>query len=78
MNLPALIKSFDDLPQVVKLILAIPALDIVWVIYRILRSLNENNALGIIVGVILLFAGFPFLWLIDIICILIKGTVWWF
>ncbi len=78
MNLPALIKSFDDLPQVVKLILAIPALDIVWVIYRILRSLNENNALGIIVGVVLLIFGFPFLWLIDIICILMKNTVWWF
>ncbi len=78
MNLPALIKSFDDLPQVVKLILAIPALDIVWVIYRILRSVNENNALGIIVGAILLFVGVPFLWLIDIVCILMKGTVWWF
>lgn len=78
MNLPSLIKSFDDLPQVIKLILAVPALDIVWVIYRILRSVNENNALGIIVGGILLFVGVPFLWLVDIICILTKNTVWWF
>ena len=40
MNLNELIKSFDNLPKIVKLILAIPAL--------------------------------------DIICIIMKDTVWWF
>ena len=30
MNLQELIKSFDNLPQIVKIILAIPALDIIW------------------------------------------------
>ena len=78
MNLNELIKSFDDLPKIVKLILAIPALDIIWVIYRIIKSVNENNALGIILGAVLLFVGFPFLWLIDIICILMNDKVWWF
>jgi hypothetical protein len=78
MNLNELIKSFDNLPKIVKLILAIPALDIIWVIYRIVKSVRDNNMLGIILGVILLFAGFPFLWLIDIICIIMKDTVWWF
>jgi len=78
MNLNELIKSFDNLPKIVKLILAIPALDIIWVIYRIIKSVNDNNTLGIILGVVLLFVGVPFLWLIDIICIIIKDTVWWF
>jgi hypothetical protein len=78
MNLNELIRSFDNLPKIVKLILAIPALDIIWVIYRIVKSVRDNNMLGIILGVILLFAGFPFLWLIDIICIIMKDTVWWF
>ena len=78
MNLNELIKSFDNLPKIVKLILAIPALDIIWVIYRIVKSVRDNNMLGIILGVILLFVGFPFLWLIDIICIIMKDTVWWF
>lgn len=78
MNLNELIKSFDNLPKIVKLILAIPALDIIWVIYRIVKSVRDNNMLGIILGVVLLFVGFPFLWLIDIICIIMKDTVWWF
>ena len=78
MNLNELIKSFDNLPKIVKLILAIPALDIIWVIYRIIRSVNDNNMLGIVLGVVLLFVGVPFLWLIDIICIIMKDTVWWF
>ncbi len=78
MNLNELIRSFDNLPKIVKLILAIPALDIIWVIYRIIKSVNDNNMLGIILGVVLLFVGVPFLWLIDIICIIMKDTVWWF
>ncbi|MBQ4590583.1 MAG: hypothetical protein IJP32_00155 [Clostridia bacterium] len=78
MNLNELIKSFDNLPKIVKLILAIPALDIIWVIYRIIKSVNDNNMLGIVLGVVLLFVGFPFLWLIDIIFIIMKDTVWWF
>lgn len=69
-----LIKAIDDLPLLVKVILAIPALDIVWGIYRICRSVDKNNVAGIVVSVILLFI--PFMWLVDILMILLKGTVW--
>ena len=69
-----LIKAIDALPLLVKVILAIPALDIVWGIYRICRSVDKNNVVGIVVSVLLLFV--PFMWLIDIIVILLKGTVW--
>ncbi|MBQ3176261.1 MAG: hypothetical protein IJB52_00410 [Clostridia bacterium] len=69
-----LIKAIDELPLLVKVILAIPALDIVWGIYRICRSLDKNNAVGIVISILLLFV--PFMWLIDIILILMKGTVW--
>ena len=69
-----LIKAIDALPLLIKVILASPALDIVWGIYRICRSVDNNNVAGIIVSIILLFV--PFMWLIDIIMILMKGTVW--
>lgn len=72
-----LIKAIDNLPKLVKLILAIPMLDIVWVVYRLLRSLDKKNTLGIVVAVVLLFVGIPFLWLIDIICIALNDKVWW-
>jgi len=69
-----LIKAIDELPLLIKVILAIPALDIVWGIYRICRSLDKNNVTGLVISIILLFV--PFMWLIDIILILMKGTVW--
>ena len=71
------IKAIDDRPTLVKLILALPGLDIVWVIYRLLRSLVKNNILGVIVAVVAIVVGLPWLWLVDIICILLNGKVWW-
>lgn len=71
-----LINAIDSLPLLVKVILAIPALDIVWGIYRICCALNENDTAGLIVAIVLLFV--PIMWLIDIIMILLKGNVWRF
>jgi hypothetical protein len=72
-----LIKAIDNLPQIVKLILCIPMLDIVWTVYRLLRSLVANNMVGIVVSIILFFCA-PFVWLIDLICIILNKKVWWF
>ena len=33
---------------------------------------------GVIVAVLVLLVGVPFMWLIDIITVLMKNTVWWF
>ena len=72
-----LIKEMDNLPWLVKLILCIPALDIVWTVYRLLRSLDAKNTLGIVISIIL-FVCAPFVWLIDLICVILKKQVWWF
>ena len=71
------IKAMDDLPFIVKIILAIPALDIIWNIYRLCRSISKGNLVGIILSVLLLTVGLAFMWLIDIICILLNNKVWW-
>ena len=71
------IKAMDNLPFIVKLILAIPALDIIWNIYRLCRSITKGNLVGIILSVLLLTVGLAFMWLIDIICILLNNKVWW-
>ncbi len=73
----SIIKTIDNLPKLIKLILAIPALDIIWTLYRICRSLDKNNMVGVILGIVLVFVGIPFMWLIDILCILFKNKVWW-
>lgn len=67
----------ENLPLIVKLILALPALDIVWNIVRLLKSVAKNNVVGIVLALILIFVGAPFMWLIDLICIVLKGKIWW-
>ncbi|MCM1324889.1 MAG: hypothetical protein NC218_12310 [Acetobacter sp.] len=72
-----LINSFDSLPKLVKIILAIPFLDIAWVIYRLCRSIAKNNVVGIVLGVLLIIIGIPFLWLVDIITLVVMDKVIW-
>ena len=72
-----ILKSIDNLPLIVKLILALPCLDVVWAVVRVIRSLNANNLVGSVIAVALIVVGLPFVWLIDIICIFVKGNIWW-
>ena len=72
-----LIKSMDNLPWLVKLILCIPVLDIVWNVYRLLRSLVASNVIGIVVSIILII-GAPIVWLIDLLFVIFTKKIWWF
>jgi len=71
------VKAFDGLPKVAKIILAIPFLDILWVIYRLCKSIAEKNTLGIVLAIVLIIVGIPFLWLVDIITIIVADKVLW-
>ena len=75
-------KSFiswmGKLPKWGKILFALPMLDIIWVIYRLARSIDKNNTFGIILTVIMIIIGIPFLWLVDIISIACTDNVLWF
>lgn len=72
-----LIKSFDNLPLLVKVIFALPALDIIWAVYRLVRSIAKGNVLGVILGVIMLVLCPAILWILDIITLLLYNKVLW-
>lgn len=72
-----MVKTFDDLPKWLKIVLAIPFLDVIWVVYRLFRSIEKNNVVGIVLAVLLLVIGIPFLWLVDIITIILQDKVLW-
>lgn len=72
-----MINWMNKLPLWAKIIFALPVLDIVWVIYRLLASVKKNNTLGIILAIVLIIVGLPFLWLVDIITLLIMDKVLW-
>lgn len=69
------VKAMDDLPLVLKIILALPVLDIVWAIYRIVKGVCKGNILTLIVGIIWLVAGTTICWVLDIIFIILTGKV---
>lgn len=71
-----LIKQIDNLSILIKIILAIPALDIIWGIYRIVHALDDNNTMALVISIILLLI--PFMWIIDIVCIIMNGNVWYY
>ncbi|MBE6604990.1 MAG: hypothetical protein E7639_04730 [Ruminococcaceae bacterium] len=72
-----LIKALDNLPWLVKLILCVPALDIVWCISRVCRSLVKENLLGVVLGILTIIPGAAFVWVIDILCVLVNKKIWW-
>ena len=68
-----LINALNNLPLLLKVILAL-VLDIIWGIYRICCALDEKDTTALIVSIILLFI--PFVWIFDVVMILMKGNVW--
>lgn len=71
------IKGMNGLALWIKIILALPVLDIVWNIYRLARSIDKKSTLGIVLAILLIIIGIPFMWLIDIITLLIANKVLW-
>ncbi len=72
-----MVKTFDKLPLWAKLILSLPFLDILWVIYRLCKSIDKNNMIGIVLACVLLILGIPFLWLVDLITIALYNKIIW-
>lgn len=68
-----LIKQVNSLPLIVKLILCIPCIEIFYGICRIVQGINKNNLLWIILGILTIVPGAFFMWIVDLIYVLLKG-----
>ena len=67
------LKAIDNLPKIVKIILCIPVLDIIWAIYRIIKGVAKKNALLLVIGILCIFPGSAFVWIVDIITTILNG-----
>lgn len=67
------VKAMDNLPWILKLILALPGLDVVWAIYRLVKGVAKKNLFLTIVGIVWIFAGWAILWIIDLITVIVSG-----
>ena len=69
------IKTLDELSDVAKILLCLPLINIVWGIYRIVKSIDANNVLGVVVGVLwVIFGGF-ILWVFDLVYVILKKKI---
>lgn len=70
-----LVSALDNLPKIVKIILALPGLDIVWAIYRIVKGIAYKNNVTLIAGIVWLFVGWAITWILDIVTLVTKETL---
>lgn len=67
-----LVKWFDNAPIWLKVILALPGLDIIWAVYRIVKGAAYGKMGLVIIGILWILLGWAILWIIDIVSIVIK------
>ena len=63
------VKWMDDSPLWLKIIFALPGLDIVWAVYRIIKGAAYGKVGLIVAGVLWILLGWAILWIIDIVSI---------
>ena len=72
-----IVKTFDNLPWILKILFCLPGLNILWAIYRICKGASTNNVLMLVVGIFWIIFGTVLLWIVDLICTIVwkKPTV---
>ena len=67
------IKQVNELPLVLKVILCIPVLDIFYSVCRVVNGVVKNDVLWIVLGALTVIPGAFFIWILDLIWVLLKG-----
>ena len=67
-----MVKWFENCPVWLKVIFALPGLDIIWAIFRIVKGAAYGKVGLIVVGILWILLGWAILWIIDIVSIIIK------
>ncbi len=66
------INTVNSLPLIVKLLLCIPAIEIFYSVCRVINGCAKNSVLWIVIGILTIVPGAVFMWLVDLICILLN------
>ncbi len=66
------VKWFDDAPLWLKVVFALPVIDIVWAVYRIVKGVATGKIWLVVVGILWIVLGWAILWLIDLVSVLVT------
>lgn len=67
-----IVDTLNGLP-LIKIILCISALDIVWGVARICKGISDKSVLYTILGILTVVPGAAFIWVIDLILVIVRG-----
>ncbi len=70
-----IIKWVDKLPKLVKILLALPALDFVWAIYRIIKGVCKGHLITLVFGIVWLVGAVTIGWILDMIWLFLFDKV---
>jgi hypothetical protein len=68
-----LIAAIDGLPKIVKIILCFFGLDVVWSIYRIIKYAEPFDLVMMVISIVMLIGSFTIGWILDLLCVILKG-----
>lgn len=68
----------EGLPVILKLILCIPVIDVVWSVWRLMKAIAVNDPVRIVLALLFLILGIPFIWVLDLVFVLLTGNGFWF
>jgi len=68
-----IIKTVNSLPLIVKLLLCIPVVEIFYSICRVINGCARKNVLWIVLGILTIVPGAAFMWLVDLIWVIMTG-----
>ena len=69
------VKWMDKAPLWLKIVFALPVLDIVWAIYRLVKGIVKKDAMPIIGGILWILLGWAALWIVDLVTLIIWREV---
>lgn len=72
-----LVKAYKGLPWLVKLILCIPVLEIANTVVRLMDGIVKKDILKIVVSVLCIIPGAAFMWIVDLVWVLLYHKHFW-
>jgi hypothetical protein len=77
-NMEGYISWMEKNPKWLKLVLCLWILDITWAIFRILKAVQNNDMVQLILGILWIIAAGTIGWILDIIWIIVYDYPFWF
>ena len=65
------VKWMDNCPLILKIIFALPGLDLIWAIYRVVKGAAYGKLGLIVAGILWIVLGWAILWIIDLVSIIV-------